>query len=783
MKSKMTNIGKHIVSSMLMALMSFALMACSDDEEVIVGNITIAESELNKTVDWNEVESAITFTANSSWTASVSDVTTRAANTRIEWLTLTVNAGGAGEVKMPFVLKKNDSEFYRDAQIEIRCGEKTSVINVHQNQNPDAVHTMDASTIQDYDKYICPGTWNAGFERGPAYMLRDNTRWSWWRMRQSEHFFVFWEPGFGYDPNGNDVPASLRVDVDDLLKKAEQFYTTNVERLKMVAVGKGKSYLDNYKMQIYLLYQEDWLATGSGYDNKIGALWVNPSTCKLVGSTIAHEIGHSFQYQVSCDKLLNGEGEETGYGMNCGFRYGFGENGAGGCSYWEQCAQWQSFQDYPEECFTQEAHPAVWLRSHHRHFDHEFMRYASYWLPYYLTQRHGIEAYGRIWRESQFPEDPVETYARLFCGNDMEQFYDEYYDYAARAVNYDFDAVHPYLALNSGAANYSTNLLPKDGGFQPTYDNCPGTTGFNAIALNVPAAGSTVKAELTAVAPGSALLAGDQGKVVDGDGKTIGNVTTYNRQTNTASAYRMGFVAVAGGKSVYGSMAGGKDIVAEMTVPAGTEKLYLVVVATPTEYSRQGWDDDETNDLQWPYHVKFKGTGVKGFVEIPAGNPTDVSVPAMTISGLNAANDSWLDLSHNLLESGQLETIAKAFKMQPAEIVAAIIPRGEEAVKPAEGRIAFGLTQPDGTVSYDYSANGIGFWMTADGWQTRWGASHAFYFEYDGAYTLNIGHLPPDPAAETNAVNPGDLLTCKPTLIYTKDGKQYKAVITLHLQF
>lgn len=57
-------------------------------------------------------------------------------------------------------------------------------------------------------------------------------------------------------------------------------------------------------MEIYLLYQSEWLATGSGYDNVIGALWVNPSTCQPVGSTIAHEIGHSFQYMVFCDYLL-----------------------------------------------------------------------------------------------------------------------------------------------------------------------------------------------------------------------------------------------------------------------------------------------------------------------------------------------------------------------------------------------------------------------------------------------------------------------------------------------
>ena len=39
-------------------------------------------------------------------------------------------------------------------------------------------------------------------------------------MKQSEHFFVFWEPGFGNDPGAESVPEVLRVDIDDLLAKA-----------------------------------------------------------------------------------------------------------------------------------------------------------------------------------------------------------------------------------------------------------------------------------------------------------------------------------------------------------------------------------------------------------------------------------------------------------------------------------------------------------------------------------------------------------------------------------
>ena len=318
-------------------------------------------------------------------------------------------------------------------------------------------------------------------------------------------------------------------------------------------------------------------------------------------------------------------------------------------------------------------------------------------------------------------------------------------------------------------------MLPKDGGFQPTYDNCPGTTGFNAIELNVPAAGTKVKADLKAVAPGSALVEGDAGKVVNGDGAAIGNVTTYNQQSNTSSAYRIGFVAVSGDKATYGEMAKGQDAVAEMEVPAGTDKLYLVVVATPTDYQRQGWDDDETNDQQWPYNVKFSGTGVKGFVDIPAGDPENTDF-TYDLKDLDAAYEGYEVTAIDLLGEGFMEKMAKAFKMQPAEILASLSPRVENEVIPEEGKIAIGLTQPDGTISFACSTNAIGPWINAEGFAATWGEGQ-LYYEYDGSsYNFPVGFKP-------GTVEAGNTYTMKPTWVYTKDGKQYKATITLNMQF
>lgn len=760
----------------LLLLITGFISACTDSNDVVIGNIAISDNEMPKTVDWDEVESSVSFNANSSWTATVDDVTSRAAHTQISWIKLTCPSGSTGDNKMPMLLTKNDNDTYREATITVKCGDKLSQITIHQNANPDAVHIMDVSKIPDYDKYYCPGTWNEGFEKGPEGMLRSDAKWSWWRHKSSEHFFVFWAPGFGDNPNAESVPEALRVDIDDLLAKAENFYKTNVEKLGMATTGQGKSSLDKYKMEIYLLYQTDWLATGSGYDNTIGALWVNPSTCKPVGSTIGHEIGHSFQFQVSADKLFTGETQALSNGIiPVGFRYGFGQDGAGGCAFWEQCAQWQSFQDYPQEAFTQDANVQVWLKNHNRRFNHEWQRYASYWFQYYYTQKHGIQAYSRIWKESKYPEDPIETYTRLYCGSNLNTLYSDMYDYAAHCANYDFDAVHQYVT--DAALNYGTKLYKNSKGYyQVSYDNCPGTTGFNLIPLNIPDAGTDVTAHFNALAVGSALAAGDAGEIVDGDGKSKGNVSTYNKQSNTSAGYRYGFVAIdSNDKSHYGEMFSATSGDATFSIPSGTKKLYLVVLGAPSTYNREGWDDDETNDEQWPYEVSFSNTDLLGNVTIPTGSPEDITLSHSV--NLDASSADYVLGTMNLLNNGDMGKIAKAFKIQPAEIAAGTLAAGSVTANgPTEGKIAIANTNPDGSISYAYSANGTGFWIMADGTAGKWGDSPV-YFEYNfTGYSLAYGHKP-------GATTKDKSYTIRPTMVYMKDGKLYKAVIDLQMNF
>ena len=749
---------KKICNMLLLIIVStFAACSSSDDDNNTATAPTLSETEVN--VNYDATYYSINVTSRTVWNATVESGS--------NWLTLKDAKGvGGNSEKLSFEMTRNTTKEPRVANIKVTSGTASTYLKV--TQGPTTIEIMNESDVPNFNKYYKPAEFN--FD-----MLRNDSKWSFFRYKQSEHFFVFWDAYFGSDPNSSDLAAGDRVDVDDLLQKAEQFYETNITKLGMVVTGQGKSYLDDYKMEIYLLdpTPEWWVATGSGYDNKIGALWVTPSTCKPVGSVIAHEIGHSFQYQVSCDKLLTGEGQETSYGMDCGFRYGFGPNGQGGCAYWEQCAQWQSFQDYPEVTFSDSFY--AWQQNFHRHFNHEWMRYASVYFQFYFTQKYGVKAYGRIWNESKFPEDPLQTYMRLFCNNDLQTFYDDYAEYAQKVLTYDFGDIQKYADDNAKA--FKTQVFEVDGKFRPAYSACPGTTGFNAIQLNVPAAGTTVKASLAALAPGSALAADDPGEMKNGDNQVVKNVRNYNSQSNKTANYRFGFVAIKDGKAIeYGKLTKGAEGEAEITVPAGTDKLYLLVVATPDTYNRHPWNDDESDDEQWPYEVSFSGTNVSGHINIDENaepKNVELSYDLTCVASQDIYELGRLDFATN----GALEQIATAFAMQPATLAGSTLPiAAGSTAEPAEGKVALGLLQPDGTIAYNYTAN-VGFWCSAEGKVDNWGDTAPVYFEYDkDNFVLSYGH-------RYGVSKAGEKYVIKPVLVYTKGGKQYKAVITLNLQF
>lgn len=560
---------------------------------------------------------------------------------------------------------------------------------------------------------------------GMDYNNKDS-KWAYARSRQSEHFIVFWGASYGKnDPNASAVPEAYRVDIDDLLAKAEQFYQLNITTLKFAERKMNRSNLDKYKMMIFVHYTTDWMAYGGGYDDTIGALWINPATCKPVGAVIAHEIGHSFQYQVFAD-LKGGHG----------FRYGFG--GKNGNGFWEQTAQWQAYQTYPDQAFS--GHDfTVYTENYYRHIHHEKYRYASYFIHWYWANKHGIDMIGRIWREALKPEDPVQAYMRI-TGINANQFNSEIYEAATRFVTWDLNSIREY------GKNYIGKLTTKftrqsNGSLRVTYDRCPGTTGYNVIPLDLPVAGTKVTTSF----------------------KGLTNVPGFNTVDPTRAGWRYGYVALLkDGTRVYGEMAQGADNEVSFTVPVNCSNLWFVVTGAPTVYEPHAWDDVDTNDEQWPYEVKFTNTTAIGYNDV-ISQPKDITFNYDVSFAADAALYSGTKVNVNATQLGE------AFAISSADLADLM----------TSGKIKFYAVESNGSLNPNNTATGYGHWFTEKGNVTQWGAASAFFSEFNaGTIGFSIGQYP-------GALTAGQKYTFKQAMVYNYNGTktvQATFVFTLNIK-
>jgi hypothetical protein len=214
---------------------------------------------------------------------------------------------------------------------------------------------------------------------------------------------------------------------------------------------------------------------------------------------------------------------------------------------------------------------------------------------------------------------------------------------------------------------------------------------------------------------------------------------------------------------------------ASFEVPENTEHLFLVVLGAPSEYSQCPWDEKELTDDQWPYRVKFTGTDLLGNFAIDENaDPTDIELEYDVNCDVDM--NTWELGKIDLRGNGGLKQIAQAFVLDPAVLSSNTlsIVVGETA-NPKEGKVAFGLTQPDGSISYTYTAN-VGFWIAADGAASPYGDAPVFVEYNKDSFVLTYGHL-------FGATEKGTTYTVKPTFVYVKDGKEYKATITLNMKF
>ncbi len=572
--------------------------------------------------------------------------------------------------------------------------------------------------------------WHPSTYSGNNYM-DDNSRWSFSRSMESEHFVVFWEKGFGSDPT---KAQTYRFNPKTVLQNAEKIWDTYVTQLGFLVPGRSTT--DTYKIQLYVLYQSEWRADASGVDGKMGIGHMSAGAIGARGGhTVAHEIGHTFQYLVSAD-----------LGQQHGYNYGYGEGASGGNGWWESCANWQAYKVYPERQFTDGEYFEGHLPKCHLNLLHEDWRYENCFVQDYWCMKHGQDFIGRLWRESNKPEDPVETYKRLNKLS-QDQLCDEFYEGFARMATWDIDGIRDRASHRIG--QHQSHLTRTDeGAWRVDAAYCPQNYGYNIVNLNAAAGGTVVKAHF----------------------KGIAGADGYRKINVGKAGWRYGFVAYTqDGQTIYGETARDKEGTATLTLPDGCQRLFFVVMGAPTEHWRHPWDDNAQNDEQWPYEVTFEGTDLYGqFPEYPADyERRDTTVYINAELAYDGSNYTSTRVQYDMaaisqalgLSTQQLKSLGRTASSNPRFV-------GVDA----NGTIH------TGTTTSTSSSTCYGHWFTAQGNVCNYDSSARIFAElYPDTYNCYVGQYP-------GRLTRGHTYTIRQAVQYLHEGKRYTATMVVQLK-
>lgn len=408
---------------------------------------------------------------------------------------------------------------------------------------------------------------------------------------ESEHFAVFWDVRYGNNPDKIQYPGDGNVTkasyVLDIAEKCWKMYADELGFVK-----EGSSVTDKYKIQLYIPYQSDWRADASGVDgqesdgswSKTGIGHFNPWAANARGGhTVAHEVGHTFQYLVGADL-----GSSHGYG------WGFNGDGWGDCGWWESCADWQAYQIFPDRQFTDGEYFEQHLDAHHLNLLHEDWRYACCYIQDWWCMKYGRDFIGRLWRASNKSEDPVQTYKRMNSLT-QEQFCDELMEGYMRMATWDIDGVRDRAKQRIGQHKKRLKVLDATSSTYTTDSaTCIQNYGYHITNMKVATAGSVVKANF----------------------KGLTDAKGYRYVYPARAGWRYAFVAYNGndGTRTYGEVKADKEGTAELTIPTGCTRLFFVVMGAPTTHWQHPWDRSKDasswtqNNEQWPYEVQFENT-------------------------------------------------------------------------------------------------------------------------------------------------------------------------------
>ena len=403
---------------------------------------------------------------------------------------------------------------------------------------------------------------------------------------ESAHFVARWNDNDGVSLSDEDLRKGLET-----LEAIREFY--------LGKVGFPAPYdheAVKYKASVNLSNQ-GW-ASGSGTGKNHPAMWLHFNAFKDQHA-LAHEFAHSLQFATM----------------------GLRDSPYVGWS-WESHAEWMTHQMFPDQigCSFQ------LLDAPHLYYGSTRNRYGNWQFWEYIKDTFGYAAVNDIWSKAKKPgtpdtalEDPLVVLARNQAWKASE-LNDQFGLWAMHNVTWDYKngavfrkCYGSYDDLTGLRRNRVCILDPidaKKGRYAIPDYRAPQRFGYNLVRIDPDSSDKprTVTVNFRGIIQKNSGLAKFDGKNE--------NEPTSVPQPN--SDWRWGLVAVDDkGIPRYSPLQRGSASAATLTLRDNESQLWLVVVATPTEYQRISWDQMYYTLYRYPWMVEIRGGHPRGSVLLP----------------------------------------------------------------------------------------------------------------------------------------------------------------------
>lgn len=407
-----------------------------------------------------------------------------------------------------------------------------------------------------------------------------NVPYSMTRSMESDNFVVFWGPLVGDDPL-NSLDPSLSFNPRTVLDTMENIYKSYIKDMKVL---EERDNLAKYKMIVVInnTWRSDlytgW-AYGSGWDNVIGGMWVDPASFKDNGWTVSHEFTHAMQYMVP---LLY-----PGHGFTDVSHAGF---------FWETHANFMAIQRYPTFITSTDMPRMMNMTSYY--IGSPRKHYAEWYFLQLLKDKYGLDFVSRIWRESNqtAKEHPLETIRRLL-GLSQAGMNDLMMEHALKGVKWDYsnktEMVAGEASLGREYTWRRTNLLDSlsKGHYVIPDQQAPQQYGYNLVRLYPEAKAGCSQLYVHMKFKG-------------------------HKDDNASSGWRYAFVtADETGATTYSDVHTDADGEVSYKFPSGAKEYYLVVMGAPTTYHvhTDVFEVGFPRLFRYPWEVELDGVVPEGY--------------------------------------------------------------------------------------------------------------------------------------------------------------------------